>query len=285
MPLVHSIGPVDLIRPVVPRYYLFEGPLLSDPGNVADVGLLRTIGSGHACQRGGLRFSVPVLSALYRDLLDPHGHVRRWFHVLPWGAENPSCSIAWPGTVDEYLSTLSASRRQDLRRRRRKLLADTSLRTEVRCFRSPEEAEQFLQDGVRISNTTWQRTEFAAGLEFGGPSERAIRAAADRGTFFGCILYLDDQPAAFQCCYIHGQTCPVDQIGYDPRWIHRHHVGSILFLEMLHALERDRVPVTSIDYQATANLFKLQTTNVQFAVRNVLPLQADRRGQDAFLDA
>lgn len=269
VPLVHAIGPFVLMRPKVERYYLFEGPAFSNAAHSADsTACFDHLADVMPDDGVVFAFAVPVESDLHNQLTDGNSPLRNRFHALPWGRVSPSCSISWDGSVENYLKTISASRRGDLRRRHKKFQTDTTLIGKTRCFRLPDEVDDFLRDGTRISDTTWQKAEHGTGISAGGATERTIRAAAERGALLGYILYIDNRPAAFMCCFIEEHTCTVEQIGYDPIWTPKHHVGSILFLEMLYSLQRDQVPVNSIDFLSTSNLFKLQTTNRRYPVRN-----------------
>ncbi len=269
LPLAFAVGPVVLMRRRTRRYHLFQGPVLaSQDDDTATSSCFAHLAGQMPADAAAFAFAVPVESRLYAQLTDPRSPIRRLFHVLPWGAEQPSCAIRWQGSVEQFLSTISANSRHDLRRRRKKFLADAAAHGTVRCFQSAAEVDEFLRDGIRISGKTWQKAEHGAGLALDSAYERKIRHAAARNAFLGYILYLDGEPAAFQYCLLFGATCMVEQIGYDPASTRRHHVGSILFFEVLHDFERRRLPVTLIDFSSTATFFKLRTTNTRFQVRN-----------------
>lgn len=262
MPLVYALGPWILRRTPVQRLTFRPGPLLAGTDPAFDIdGCFVCLADHMTSDEAAFGLMVPAGSRLEQRIRDPDGEVQRCFHVLSWGEPRPSYSIAWDGSVENYLRTISSNSRHDLRRRRRKLKEDTTLRSEVRCFSTEGDVDAFLLDGVRVSDASWQRAANVGGIQYGGPVEHKIRRAARRGEFRGYILYLNDQPAAYQYCFLYHETCTVDQIGYDPRWAERHHVGSILFFEVLHHFERERMAVRTIDFLSGVTTFKARTTN------------------------
>lgn len=274
-----AIGPWVILRPKLLRFYLHEGPALgAEAGGVNLAGFAQRLDGQLPTGSVVFCFALATGSALHQALRDPKSELQRRFFLLPWGEPTLTCSIAWSGSVDAYLKTISSSSRHDLRRRRKRFLEDATLLKEVRPFVSLDDVDMFLRDASLLSAKTWQGIEGVGGVACGGMTERVIRFAAARNAFLGFIVYINGEPAAYQYGFIYRGAYTVEQIGYDPAWTQRHHLGSVLFFESLHFIEHDHRPIRTIDFSANTTTFKLRTTNSQRAVVNCYLIQRSLRG-------
>lgn len=197
------------------------------------------------------------------------GGVGRWFHALRWGPPKINCQIRWSGSYESYLASLGKVSRKDMRRSARALFGDASLKSEVKTFRTPAEAEVFLRDGMAISDKTYQRKDLGLGIFAGGNAERAIRFAASVDGLRASILYLNGAPAAFEYGFVWGGVCVMKQAGYDPAWA-AHQVGAVLFGEFIRGCEQDPRTIRSFDLMPGLSVFKLRTTNERVPVQHFL---------------
>jgi len=260
-PLEYALGPVVFLRWRTKQFCLYQ-ELISRRSDRSEA-----IGScfeelGSALPHGSVVYvgAVPVGSETHRELEDRSSPVRRHFSVFPWGRPMPRCGIAWKRSVEAYLTSISRRTARDLRRRATALFSNQELTCEVRRFKSQSDVDIFLRDAESISDKTYQKKDLGLGLSRGGPRERTIRFAAERDGFLGYVLYINGQPAAFDYCFIYGETCTMKNKGYDPAWA-AYHLGSVLHLEILCDFERNNVPVSYIDYSSHFNHFKFRTTN------------------------
>lgn len=205
--------------------------------------------------------AVPVDSPTYRALTEPTSGVRRAFNVLPWGDENPHFKIQWDGSVANYLASLSAKRRRNMRR------AYERGGHELKRFRSSAEIDAFLRDAGAVSSKSWQSTQLGVGLTDDVGREGLIRFAAARDAFLGYVLYIDGAPVAYRYGYLYGSTLFAISTAFDPAWS-EHMPGSAIFLAMLHDLEKLNLPVTSIDLLPHGNAFKRERANVVVNTRS-----------------
>jgi CelD/BcsL family acetyltransferase involved in cellulose biosynthesis len=187
------------------------------------------------------------------------------------------CKIDWTGSVEAYLASLGPDSRRNFKRYDKKLFASVELRAEVKRFQDPNEIDRFLDDGIKVSDKTYQKNLLGLGLTRGGPTERRIRFAAERRSFIGHILYLNDEPVAFHLGYLFEESFFAVQMGYDPAHS-SHQPGAVLFLHVLHDLERLRLPVRVIDCLAGVTDFKLRTTNRKEPIQNYYLFQRTMRG-------
>jgi len=201
---------------------------------------------------------VPQHSALQIMLASRRGALAKKFFVLPWGRPSPRCRIRWQGSVQAYLQSIGHESRRNLKRYAKKLANEPGLRSEVKRFVA--DADAFLRDGARISATTYQKQLYGHTLERGSLAEAQVRHAVKSGAFLGHILYINDQPVAYHYGVVGQRIFSVLEMGYDPAWAH-HHVGGVLFYDVLHDLERTRYPIDVLDYMSLVTTFKLRTTN------------------------
>ncbi len=266
--LEYSVGPLVLRRLPVRQINLYQDIAVDRSDCKASMeaclDTLSTVVPPDAVLRFG---AVPVGSELHRQLADPSSRAHRRFHVLPSGDETQHCRIRWTGDFEVYLASLGKVSRKELRRNMRALLNDTSLKCEVRRFQTASDVDAFLRDGIAISDKTYQKRDLGLGLSLGGDVERSIRLATDLGGFFGCILYIDDAPVAFEYGFIWGGVCVMKQAGYDPAWAARS-VGSVLFTAFVRELAELGVEIRWLDLVPGRSVFKLRTTNEKLAIQN-----------------
>jgi CelD/BcsL family acetyltransferase involved in cellulose biosynthesis len=140
-----------------------------------------------------------------------------------------------PPTWDAYLASLSANRRQRLRREERRLVRD---HTVVRTDYDTKRFEEGWRHLVSLHELRWA----GAGVFSDARLERLHRnfaeAAARRGELWLTTLDVDGQPAAAWYGFAHRDTVYFYQSGRDPRW-ERQGVGLVLMTQMIrHAIER-----------------------------------------------
>lgn len=266
-PIDLSLGPVRLFRTAVKHHRLIQDiAVAAAEREAATQGCLDLLST--LVRRDGvvLAHAVPVDSLLHRVLTTRHG-LRLPFRVLRWGGEKLSCRIAWTGDYETYLASLGKVSRKELRRNARALLGDAAMACEVRVYRTPAEAEIFLQHGMLVSEKTYQRRDLGLGLFAGGNAERAIRFAASVDALRGCILYINGAPVAFEYGFIWAGVCAMRQAGYDPAWA-RSQVGSVLFSEFIRGCESEERPIHTFDLMPGLNLFKLRTTNEKIRIQH-----------------
>jgi Acetyltransferase (GNAT) domain len=264
-----GMGGLTVFRWRIRQFDIFEGVVTRRPDVVQVISDgLSTL--ARLLPRNGAIFleAIPLDSQLVSVFQGGRHRGHKTFFVLPWGKTNWSCSIRWSGDVDDYLDSIGKESRRNLKRYSKKLLSDVSLRCEVKRFRTPEEAELFLKDGIRVSDKTYQKKQLDLGLSTCGRAAVQIRFAATRDAFVGHILYIDEVPVAFQYGFSYGRVFHVDQIGYDPAWA-AHQVGSVLFFEVLRDFEKLRLDgIDTLDFGQGLTVFKERTTNERRQVCN-----------------
>lgn len=266
--ITYTVGNVRVLALPVRQYNLVQGPLTSKPNSLSAMAQSMEALADLMPPTGAVFASaVPVDGAFNVLLADRASPVRKRFHVLKWGDANWHCKIDWSGTVEAYLASLGADSRRNFKRYDKKLFANEELEPRVECFRTAADIDRFLDDGIKVSDKTYQKKLLGLGLARGGATERRFRFAAERQGFLGHILYLGGAPAAFHYGFVYHDTFFVVQMGYDPAFA-PHQPGAVLFLHVLKDVERLKLPVRTIDCLPGVTDFKLRTTNRKEAIQN-----------------
>lgn len=274
--IVASLGPLRLFHTVARQHRLIQDVAIAGAASAASIlGYLRQLSMLVKADGVLLVSAVPVNSTLYETLVTPPREQRLPFRVLRLGGHKLNCRIAWSGSFEAYLASLGKVSRKELRRNARALLGDVALACDVRVYRTPDEAETFLQDAAGVSAKTYQRRTLGLGVFAGGNAERTIRFAASVGALRACVLYINGSPVAFEYGFVWAGVCIMKQAGYDPAWAARQ-VGSVLFAEFIRGCELEQRPIRLFDLMPGVSLFKLRTTNEKVPIQHFLlfPLSA-----------
>lgn len=120
------------------------------------------------------------------------------------------------GEFDAWLAGLSSNTRQALKRKAKKIAAESGGDLDVRHFRTPDELDAFHDIARRISLRTYQERLLGSGLpdtpEF--LHDMAVQGAADRVRAW--LLFVAGEPAAYLYCPVVGDTVIYAHVGHDP---------------------------------------------------------------------
>lgn len=197
-----------------------------------------------------------------RELLQAQGLFIGRFHALVFGKPYEHRAIALAQSYDGYLRELSSRTRSDLKRTRRRFVEAVSGDYNVRCFRLTEDVPQFLEDAAEVSSKTYQFKLLGAGLRNTEELSRRYRTAAELGWLRCYILYIGEQPAAFQVGLLHRGVFHAQEIGYDPEFA-KLQVGIFLHTEILQDLCALEPAVEVFDFGNDDNLHKQRLSTQQ----------------------
>ena len=144
--------------------------------------------------------------------------------------------ISIPENMDSYYQRFSGRRRSELKRYIRKLERAHSVR--VVCYKREEDLPQVMSQMHEISTKTYQHG-MGAGFVCNALTRNVLHVAASKNWLKAHILFVDDEPIAFQVGFQYGSTYFADQIGFDPSW-KRYRVGTVLLLKVIEELCADR---------------------------------------------
>jgi hypothetical protein len=158
---------------------------------------------------------VAIDSPLYRLALKLPGLLSR--DTLPELKGHDLMTV--PESIEEVLECLSAHRRHELRRTRKKLQHNPIGEPKLVCYRDPAELDHLFHDAEEIARKTYQR---GLGVGFADTVRvrKRLELAALKGWLRAYLLYLGDRPCAFWIGMLYGDTFVSDYTGYDPELRH-----------------------------------------------------------------
>ena len=175
------------------------------------------------------------------------------------------------GDFEAWFEGLSSNTRQQLRRKARKIAAESGGDLDIRAFKQPHEMESFHDVARRISLRTYQERLMGSGLpdtpEF--IHEMLTLAAADQVRAW--LLYVAGEPAAYLYCPIRGETVIYAHVGHDPAF-NDLSPGAVLQLEAMRDLfEEERY--ARFDFTEGEGQHKRQMANGGIACVDLLLLR------------
>ena len=189
------------------------------------------------------------------ECLQNSEELRRNYHILAFGAPYDHHYLDLPETFDEYLGTLSATRRYDIGRTRRRLRKNSSGECIVEKYLKVEDIAHFVDDACAVSSTTWQYQQESAGLRNPQVLRDRFEHTARLGWFHGYLLRVDGKPVAFQVGHIVEGVYYLQELGYDPSWAKKQ-VGIYLLVAVIEDLISNEQGVHCFDFGYTDSLYK-----------------------------
>jgi hypothetical protein len=275
--LQFGIGELTLFEKRVLRYWIESGPLISGEASEDAVAECLEAVAVHVPSSAVVFLrGVGEETPLHRLLNEKRGRLRSSFYVVPHGPKYRRCRIAWDGSFERYLETLSKVTRKDLRRTLKKASSVLGSEPELRRFRDIADVATFVRDAAEVSANTYQ-DRLGVGLDTSEETVATLEAAAEGGRFLGHVLYVGGRPAAFHLGFVHHGRFYMVNGGYDPTWT-KAQLGILTFLKVLQDLEQERVPVTVLDYLHGEGAYKLRTSNLLSGERHYYLIKRGVRG-------
>ena len=117
-----------------------------------------------------------------------------------------------------YLDGLSGNTRAAIRRKRRKIVSASGGTLDIRRYRTPDELAEFHATARTLALVTYQERLMGSGLPDTPDFMRRMVAMAAAGQVRAWLLRIDDAPAAYLYCPVHGDTVIYEYVGHDPRF-------------------------------------------------------------------
>jgi len=136
---------------------------------------------------------------------------------------------------DAWFEGLSSNARQSLRRKAKKIAAESGGDLDVRRFTTPDELEAFHDIGRRISLRTYQERMLNSGLPDSPEFLRSMVTLAAADQVRAWLLYIAGEPAAYLYCPVVGDTVIYAHVGHDPAF-NDLSPGQVLQLEAMRDL-------------------------------------------------
>lgn len=151
----------------------------------------------------------------------------------------PKVNLHWrmdvPDTMESFYAQLSSKTRQTLKRQ----LKQASKQFQVRLAEcsNADSLPEILSDAVSVSSHTYQYA-LGWGLRSDPATHQQLITASNNGWLRLHVLYLDNEPKAFQLGLQYQGTYFLQSMGFDPE-MRKWHLGTGLFLRVLEQLCED----------------------------------------------
>ncbi|MHC4158580.1 MAG: GNAT family N-acetyltransferase [Planctomycetota bacterium] len=142
-----------------------------------------------------------------------------------------------PDDMDVFYKSLSGKHRGNLRNYTRKLERAHPDQVKVVTYTQEEELDTAITAASEISAKTYQRA-FGGGVVDNTRTRKFLSKAAKEGWLNISVLYINEQPSAFQMGLKYQSIYFAEEMGYDPSW-KKFRIGTILFLKVLEELCND----------------------------------------------
>lgn len=139
------------------------------------------------------------------------------------------------GGFEAWFEGLSSNTRQQLRRKAKKIAAESGGDLDVRAFRTPDELEAFHDVARRISLRTYQERLLGSGLPATPEFIQSMLSQAAAGRIRAWLLYVGAEPAAYLYCPVVDRTVIYAHVGHDPAF-NDLSPGQVLQLEAMRDL-------------------------------------------------
>lgn len=137
-----------------------------------------------------------------------------------------------PDRMDSFYKQHSSKTRQTLKRQLKQL--DTKFQTRLAECTDPKMVSMALPDAAAVSSKTYQYA-LGSGLCDDTNTRKQLITSAQHGWLSLHVLYLNEQPCAFQLGLRYNETYFLQTMGFDPTMKQRN-LGTALFLKILDQL-------------------------------------------------
>jgi CelD/BcsL family acetyltransferase involved in cellulose biosynthesis len=141
------------------------------------------------------------------------------------------CFMALPATVDELYRGFSQGLRAEVRRKKKKVLADFGQSVEIRCYRREEEVELAAPALEEVARSTYQRG-LGVGFQDTEQMRMRLRFCARKGWLRIYLLLIAGKPCAFWIGTLYNQSFVSDYNSYDPKF-RDYSIGTYLLAEVV----------------------------------------------------
>ena len=158
-----------------------------------------------------------------------------------------------PDTVEEFYRQIPNSRKRRWRRNIRQLEKISSSEIKIACYRQLSDVNYLIDVACQIKESTY-KSSLAVGFTDSPVNRALLEKSAMNGSLRAYILYVGDEPCAFQFDVRYGKTQFTEFGSFDPRWS-RGSPGTVLLIKVLEQLCRDS-DVSIMDYGFGHALYK-----------------------------
>ena len=158
-----------------------------------------------------------------------------------------------PDTVEEFYRQIPNSRKRRWRRDIRQLEKISSSEIKIVCYRQLSDVNYLIDVACQIKESTY-KSGLAVGFTNSDVNRALLEKAAEDGWLRAYVLYVGDEPCAFQFDVRYGKTQFTEFGSFDPRWS-RGSPGTVLLIKVIEQLCRES-DVSIMDYGFGHALYK-----------------------------
>jgi hypothetical protein len=158
-----------------------------------------------------------------------------------------------PDTVEEFYRKIPNSRKRRWRRDIRQLEKISSSEIKAVSYLQLSDVDFLIDVACQIKESTY-KSGLAVGFTNSAVNRALLEKAAMDGSLRAYILYVGDEPCAFQFDILYGKTQFTEYGSFDPRWS-RGSPGTVLLIKVLEQLCRES-NVSMMDYGFGHALYK-----------------------------
>lgn len=136
---------------------------------------------------------------------------------------------------EAWMAQMSANARSQLKRKAKRVAAESGGALDVRRYRTPQELEAFHDIARRISMRTYQERLLGGGLPDTSEFLDEMVRMAVAGRVRAWLLFIGGEPAAYLYCPVTGGDVRYEHVGHDPAF-NDHSPGSVLMMEAMRDL-------------------------------------------------
>jgi len=178
---------------------------------------------------------IPVDSAMYhRASMGPSQLMRD--HVI---RSEPHSLMKLSQTMDQVFAAFSSGLRAEVRRKKRKIVADFGDRVKISCHHDESGLESVLAQVEEVAMKTYQRA-LGVGFENSDRMRQRLGLCAREGWLRVYLLAIDNKPCAFWIGTVYDGVFYSDYNGYDP--VYRDYsLGTFLLMSMVEGFCQEGV--------------------------------------------
>lgn len=169
-------------------------------------------------------------SDVYRVLKASHGFLCRGWLL----GTQQHWSISIPDTMDQLYERYSPKNRSNLRRLISRLERAYPGQVRVVTYTNQDEVQKAIDIMAGISAQTYQ-FQLDSSFVDTDYTRNMLKLAAKRGWLRACVLFIGEEPSAFELALKYGKSYFGLHTGFDPKW-RRFRVGTVLFLNFLESI-------------------------------------------------
>ena len=237
------LGYMTLLRPKLQCLSVVYGGVLGQPDEHVSLRLLRKLMS---------LLRRENIDCIYFNHLRVQSAIYKQVHRIPslfCRNHLPTVERHWRMSIPKNLETLLASRskntRKDLRRTLNRVTKSFPERLKLRVYDRPEQAETAFRDMAYINRNSYHLA-LADGVVMECQQRLILEAAARQGWMRLYILYIDNQPVAYEYILKCHRVCYAEATAYHPAW-QRWNIGTFIILKAVENLCSE-TEVSSIDF-------------------------------------